>query len=213
MPDPVASRDVLVRNGMDLKKFGSCSRRVKEEKETIEAGCEHHRACQWANEVVPDVVVEDEKVEGGLRPRNKKYLLIKPTTNGKRKVKEGFCACYEFHENFGKLHGKNGIVCKVTGGEGSTYQARGSKKIPATAPGQEATWEPVFWSATVPTFKPPQRDELVTEEYANKVIAAMEKGEDEEAIRSALSGNDDARNVTLNIDQDEITSILGKRTS
>jgi hypothetical protein len=196
---------------MDLKKFGCCSRMVKDGKETVEMGCVHHRTCQWANEPVPDVVVGDEKIEGGLRPRNKKYLLIKPTADGKRKVKEGYCSCYEYHENFGLLHGKNKVVCKVTGGEGSSYQARGSKKIPTTTPGQEAVWEPVFWSATVPAFKPPEYDDLVNEEYAEKVIKSIEKEDDAEAIRSALSGSDDARDVTFDIDQDEVASILEKR--
>lgn len=212
MSHPIASREVLVRNGMDLKKYGCCARRVKEGKETVEAGCEHHRICPWANESLPDVTVGEEKVEGGLRPRNKKYLLIKPTADGKRKVKEGYCACYEFHENFGKLHGKNGVVCKVTGGEGDTYQARGSKKVVSNEPGAEPRWAPIFWSATVPTFKPPQYDELVSEEYANKIVAQLEKEDDAEAIRTALSGDSDARNVTLSINDDEVADILKKRT-
>lgn len=212
MSHPIASREVLVRNGMDLKKYGCCSRRVKDGKETVELGCEHHRTCPWANEAVPDMKVGDDVVEGGLRPKNKKYLIIKPTKDGKRRVKEGYCACYEYHENFGKLHGKNGVVCKVTGGEGDSYQARGSKKVPASEPGQEARWEPKFWTETVPAFRPPDYSELVTEEYANKVVAQLEKEDDAEAIRMALSGDNEARNVTLNIDADEISGIVGKRT-
>jgi hypothetical protein len=210
MSHPVASLAVLKRTGMDLKKFGCCAKREKDGKETVVLGCEHHRTCPWAAEPVPDATVGEETIEGGLRPRNVKYLLIKPTTDGKRKVKEGYCACYDFHENFGKLHGNNKVVCKVTGGEGASYQARGSKKIPTTVPGQEATWEPVFWSATVPPFRPPAYDDLVAEEYAEKVIQQIAKEDDGDAIRAALSGNDDARNVTLSIDQDEVASILRK---
>lgn len=209
---PIASRDVLIRNGMDLKKFGCCAKRVKEGKETIELGCEHWRTCPDAAKPMEDAIEGDDIVEGGQRPRNWKYLLIKPTVDGKRKVKEGFCACYEFFENFGKLHGKNGVVCKVTGGEGASYQARGSKKVTSSEPGQEPTWEPRFWTAKVPAFRPPDQDQLVTEAYANKVLEQLDKEDDDEAIRSALSGGNDEQNVTLNIEMDEVAGIIGKRT-
>jgi len=217
MSRPIASLETLKKNGMDLKKFGCCARREKDGKETVILGCEHHRVCHEANVPVPDreIVLDGTTtlIEGGQRPRNWKYLLVKPSAGGKRKVKEGFCACYEFFENFGKLHGKNGVVCKVTGGEGSTYQARGSKKVPATEPGQDPTWEPKFWSGTVPAFKPPEVDDLVSEEYANKIINQLEREEDDEAIQSALSGGNEARDVTLNIDPDEVAKVLGQRTS
>lgn len=211
MPNPIASLERLKKNGMDLAKFGCCAKQEKEGKTTVVLGCPHWRKCPEANKPVEDVIEGEEIVEGGQRPRNWKYLLIKPTEGGKRKVRENFCACFEFFENFGLLHGKNGVVCKVTGGEGSTYQARGSKRVSTTDVGQEPKWEPVFWTAKVPAFKPPDHQELVTEEYANKIVQQLEREGDDEAIRSALSGGNEAENVTLNIDADEVASILKQR--
>ena len=209
--DPVASLEVLKREGMDISKFGSCSRQEKEGREMINMGCKHHRRCQWANESMPDIEVDGEKVEGGLRPKNKRYVLVKPSEGGRRKIKEGWCSCFEFHENFGRLHGKNGVVCKVTGGEGDKYRARGSKKIPATSKDEEPRWEPVFWSAEVPVFKPEQKHELVEERYANAILKESGMADDDDAIKAAISGDDGAKDITSEISDEEVRNILGKR--
>lgn len=207
---PMTSLEVLKRDGVDVSKFGSCSKRVKDGKTMVNLGCDHHNVCHWANEDVPEMKVDEETHEGGLRPRNKKYVLVKKMTDGRRRVREGWCACFEWHENFAKKHGHNGVVAKVTGGEGDSVLLRGSKRIPASGPGTEPTWQPVFWKATVPVFKPSQSDDLVSEAYAEQVIKESGIADEKAAVREALGLKAEAQDVTSELSDEEVNKLIGR---
>lgn len=207
---PVASLDALKRDGVDIAKFGSCAERVKKGTKTVILGCDHHGVCPWASEPMEDVEVDGVKYEGGLRPRNKKYVQVKKMTDGKRRVREGWCSCFEWHENFAKKHGHNGVVVKVTGGEGDSVLVRGSKMIPATGAGREPTWEPKFWKEKVPVFKPSQADDLVTEAYAEQVIKESGLIDEQVAVREALGMSAEAKDVAGEMDDEQVRKLIGQ---
>lgn len=204
--DPVGSLEQLKRDGTNIKQFGSCSRREKDGKTITNLGCEFWAECKWAREPAPDVEVDGVKGEPTLRPRNKRYVIVKTDEHGRRKVREGYCACFEFHQNFAKRDGSGGVVCKVTGTEGDSVRIRGSEKILATGAGQEPRWKPVFWTKTVPVFKPTQNDEIVNEQYATAIMEAAGVADSDEAVASSLKG--EGVNVSMELDDEQVRKLI-----
>lgn len=212
--NPVASLDKLQRDGVDVSKFGSCAERVKRGTKTMVLGCMNHPAsggtCPWASQPMPDVTIDDVVHEGGQRPRNKKYVLVKKGADGRRLVREGWCSCYEWHDNFAKKHGHNGVVAKVTGDEGDSVLLRGSKRIPASGPGTEPTWQPVFWKDKVPVFKPEGEDDLVAETYAEQVIKESGLADEHTAVREAIGMKAELRDVASEMSDEQIEKLIGR---
>lgn len=207
--NPIASLDTLRKNGMDVARFGSCAERVKKGTKTVVMGCDHYDTCPWARVPVGEVEVDGVKGEPGYRPRNKKFVIVKKGEDGHARVRESWCSCFEWHENFAQKHNKNDTVIRVTGDEGDTVTKRGSKKIPATAPGQEASWETTFWKEKVPVFAPHQSEEFVVAQQAEQIIRDSGLRDEQESVRQILGGDPSVADVTLELNDDDIRKAIG----
>lgn len=206
--DPIASLDTLRKNGMDVARFGSCAERVKKGRQTVIMGCDHHDICKWAREPLPVIEVGGVKGEPGLRPRNKKYVIVKKGEDGHARVRESWCSCFEWHENFAQKHGKNDTVIRITGGEGDSVTKRGSKRVAAKEVGQEATWETNFWKEEVPVFAPTQSEEFIVAQQAEQIIKDSGLRDEQESVRRVLGGDPVMEDVTMELNDEEVRKAI-----
>ncbi|HTF39008.1 MAG TPA: hypothetical protein VK754_00250 [Propionibacteriaceae bacterium] len=202
--DPIASLDTLRKNNMDVARFGACAERVKKGIKTVVMGCDHHDICPWARVPTEPVEVDGVVGEPGLRPRNKKYVIVTKGDDGHARVRESWCSCFEWHENFAKKHGMNDTVIRVTGDEGATVTKRGSKRIAAKEVGQEATWETLFWKEKVPVFAPHQSEEFIVAKHAEEIIRESGLRDEQESVRQILGGDPALADVTLELSDEEV---------
>lgn len=202
--DPIASLETLRKNGLDVARFGSCAERVKKGTKTVVMGCDHYDECPWARVPVGPIEVNGVKGEPGQRPRNKKFVIVTKGDDGHARVRESWCSCFEWHENFAKKHGMNNTVIRITGEEGSTVTKRGSKKVPAKEAGQEASWETVFWKEQVPVYAPAQSEEFTIAKHAEEIIRDSGLRDEQESVRQILGGDPALSDVTLELSDEEV---------
>lgn len=209
--NPIASLDKLRKDGLDVARFGSCAERVKKGTKVIIMGCEHHDYCAWAHQNAPDVEVDGVKGEATLRPRNKKYVIVKRGEDGNARVRESFCSCFEWHENFSQKHGRNDTVVRITGEEGASYTARGSKRITAVpGSGSQDTWENAFWKKQVPVFTPKHNPEYEMAEEAERIIRESGLRDEQAEVRKIVGGDPvSANDVTLSLEADDVRKAIG----
>lgn len=210
--DPIASLDKLRRDGIDPARFGSCSERVKKGTKIVVMGCAHTDICPWAHQKAKDVTVNGVHGEADQRPRNKKYVIVRKGDDGHARVKEGYCSCFEWHENFSKWHGRNNTVIRITGEEGDTYTARGSKRVPAApGSGSQDTWKDEFWKAEVPVFAASNNPEYDMAAEAERIIAESGLRDEQAEIRKIVGGDPvKADDITLSIGDDDVRKAIGQ---
>ena len=171
-------------------------------------GCAFHGECKWANQATAPIEVDGVVGEVGLRPRNFRYVMVHKGSDGVARLRESWCSCFEWHENFSKKHGRNSTVVKITGGEGDTVRKRGSEKVPAKEPGQEASWKTLFWKEKVPVFQPPKEDGYDEAKMADEIMKASGLRDEKEAERQVLGGDPTFADMDLELSSDEIAKIV-----
>ncbi len=172
--NPIGTRPQLEAAGLDPRIYASCS-----EPKELDSGqglVVHNQGCaKWAN--CP-----------WKKRENKAVRIIKPSANGKRRIRENWMSCSDYLAGPALLNGHNGVIVEVFGGEGTKVTLRGSEREEPKSPGAIATFKPIFWKEPVPPIMTPADNPALVEDAAAAQMAASAMDRNQEAARRQALG-------------------------
>lgn len=212
---PIASYPKLKALGLDESQYGACTRRVKQGQSILTMGCPFARICDWADNTTY-MKLDDEKSEdkdNAPRPRYVRYRESKPKSKGGFSLIESYCACFQWHGDAKLQDGKNGVIVQVTGGEGSKFTVRGTKKeLGGTAKEPTVSNVPTFFKLEVPRFpKPEERADLMEAVVAGQIMQeAGDSAKDAELRRRGLSKLEGVEDLTHTVSEEDVRAAIGQ---
>lgn len=172
--NPVGTLAQLAEVGLDPTVHASCSEPKEVDqpgkgRTVVNQGCVHWFNCPWKQR------------------HNVAVRIIKPSSRGKRRIRENWMSCAEYLAGPSRWNGHNGVIVEVFGGEGAKVTLRGSLREEPKTPGSLATFKPSFWKEPVPVIlSPADNPALVEDAAAAEMVKSAQERDGDAARRSAL---------------------------